>query len=224
MSTLPGGYWTDRPGGVPSTVAALVVAVNDATSDAQRPALMPLAPWLASVPVTDAAQTARVVAVSASRAALPLAGAGVVDRLRVEASAAARTVSRGGVAGWWLRRSRRRSAARAVRLAVEVVRGAGGDRGLRDLLVGSLDAWRLVGGLAPVPLLDRPAEDCAAELAVRCELRAHPGSDSASLYCTAVLDSWPDWLRDRWVSQKTGKARADFVDVCAIGTRSTAVS
>jgi hypothetical protein len=50
VSCLPGGAWTDHSPRIDPVLGVLVRAVNDASSDDQRPALAQLAPWLATLP------------------------------------------------------------------------------------------------------------------------------------------------------------------------------
>ena len=70
VSTLPDGAWTDHPPGIDPVLGVLARAVNDATSNDQRPALAPLIPWLAALPWQPGDEAAAAVVTACTRAAL----------------------------------------------------------------------------------------------------------------------------------------------------------
>jgi hypothetical protein len=196
VGTLPGGRWTDHPDAVGPVLGALVRAVNDRTSPVERPALAPLIPYLAELPPTGhRPDTDAPVAITAVAAAAPTAGHGVAERLsRIVAAARSDDAARPGPRGWSARRTRHRAAVHAVGLAVDSLAITQGDEALRILLVEAFNQVRVLHRQPAVPPLTRAAADCRGAVPVRSELRI-PGGDSTYLYCSALLDAWPAWLR-----------------------------
>jgi hypothetical protein len=79
---LPGGRWTDHPAGVQPVLAALARAINDATTDEARMALLPWAPWLvgtAGTPNHDIAVRAGTAGSRDHDIAVRLGAAGIRD-------------------------------------------------------------------------------------------------------------------------------------------------
>lgn len=198
VGAVPGGRWTDHPEMVDPVLSSLARAVNDRTRPAERPALAPLIPWLAWMP--RSARPARVAALLAGTAAAAARGTAepaVAEQLSVYLAATRDEREPSGPLGWRARRNRHLAAIRAVRLAIASVALGGGDEALRLLIVEAVNQVRLLHGLPTAPPLTRAAADCRVAVPVLSELRI-PGGDSTYLHCTAVLDEWPDWLRDPW--------------------------
>jgi hypothetical protein len=198
VGTLPGGPWTDHPDTVGAVLSSLARAVNDRTSPAGRPALAPLIPWLAGLPRLDRpARVAALLATTAAAAARPSAGPTDSEQLSIHVAAARDMMAPPGPRGWRARRRQHLAAVRAVSLAVKSLAFTSGDEALRLLLVDSLNQVRALHGLPATAPLTRPAADCRVAVPIRSELRI-PGGDATYLYCTAVLDAWPIWLRAPW--------------------------
>jgi hypothetical protein len=202
VSALPGGAWTDHPPGIDPVFGVLARAVNDATTDAQRPALAQLISWLATLPPVPDEQAAAVVVAACLRAALPRSDPAQTAAL----THAADLATDAGDCGdrWWERRARRRAAICAVRLAVGTINrpthpagaAAAPDQTLAALLTDALSSVRLLHGLPPVPALARPAAACRVSVPVRSTLRAPDGAESLHHHANALVEYWPRWLLD----------------------------
>ena len=221
VSSLPGGPWTDHPRSVDPVLGVLARAINDETSCAERPALAPLVPWLASLPHTPEPQAASVVAATAATAAMPRAEPVTAHRLAVYTAVAepagARPVDDGGFAGWRARRGRRRSAIRAVRLAVWTLARCSDDAALRDLLVDAINRLRGLHALPAVPPLTRPAAACRDVVAVDVQLLYPDGGESVYYHCTGLIDSWPGWLQEAWIEARRASDAQHLVVTAAPG-------
>jgi hypothetical protein len=222
VSTLPGGPWTDHPHAVDPVLGVLTRAINDETSRAQRPALAPLVPWLASLPHTPLPHAASVIAATAATAAMPRAEPETAHRLALHTAAAEPAGGRpadGGVAGWLARRGPRRAAIRAVKLAVWTLARCSDDAALRDLLVDAINQLRRFHALPAVPPLTRPAVACGDAVAVRAQVLYPDGGDSIYYHCTALIDSWPGWLQEVWIEARRDSDAQRRVVTAAPGDR-----
>lgn len=150
-----------------------------------------------------------MIASTAAAAAGPTANPGALHRLSLDVAAACNATVPTGLRGWSARRARHAAAVRAVRLAVDSLAVTHDDEALRTLLVEVLNQVRRRHGLPAVPPLNRAAVDCREVVPVRSELRI-PGGDSTYLHCAAVLDDWPDWLRDPWLERHLRQPRAQL--------------
>jgi hypothetical protein len=131
--------------------------VNDRTSSAQRPALAPLIPWLASLPRTDRSEASAAVVTTATAAAVPLAKPQLAHQLSVDAATACRPAEGTGWHSSLGQRARHRATVRVVRLAVDTL-AASGDDALRSLLAEAINQLRLLQALPAVPQLTGRAE------------------------------------------------------------------
>lgn len=196
VSTLPEGRWTAHPEAVDPVLGVLARAVNDRMSTAERPTLAPLIPWLACLPRTNRRDARAAVVSTAAAAAMPLAEPQVAHQLGLDVAAACGAAATSRLHAWLAERASQRAAVRVVRGAVHVLVGAAGDWALRTLLVEAINQLRVLHALPALPPLTRPAAACRAAVPIRSEILAPDGGDSTYLHSTALVESWPPWLRE----------------------------
>jgi hypothetical protein len=211
-AALAGGRWTDRPDAVDPMLAAVARAVNDASSDAGRNALLPIAPWLVIHPRVGAQATVAAVVALAGRTALGAATGVHADRLARELAAVLAAPGQGQRSGWWQRHRQHRHAVRVMRRAVTLLgRQDDGDGLLRALLFEVVNAVRLLDALPPVPLSAlRPVD--VATLPIRVQTHTPDGSESMHYHVAVVLDRWPAPLVQAW-TVRTAELRGSGGDV-----------
>jgi hypothetical protein len=199
-ATLPGGRWSDHPATLDPALAAVARAVNDRSSDAGRPDLLALVPWLPRpATATGSAVAARIVA-TVGRRGLAVADPDLAARLAPDLAAIA-TADR-AVSGW-AAYQRRRRAARTVRLAVRAVARTG-DQGLWSLLHEAINLTRAADGLTPLPErgdLTRPGA-WPERLPIHVHIRIPDGAESTYYHCTPVLHRWPAPLVRDWTVRR----------------------
>jgi hypothetical protein len=158
VSLLAGTRFNDHPACTDPTLAALARLVNDASSDAARPALALLAPALASAPSTGARGTASVVLGAVDAACRAADEPAPLVRLRRRAERRCARVARGGDRSGpvrWLDALHRRGTDRN-RLGAVVARLAAlppdrCDAALHATLVGAVAALRATATPVPAP-------------------------------------------------------------------------
>jgi hypothetical protein len=175
---LSGGPWTDHPAGVQPMLAALARAVNDATSDTARMALLPWAAWL--------------VGTSETKTDEPPVRVGAVA-LR-HASAAERV---NGVTAYGEKELK------VIRQAVAVI--AAGDRHadetLRTMLAEVVNMVRMRAGLGAVQVPVTGFRSWPDTQPIEVEWRVPDGAESRYDHCTALPDRWPSALADAWTAR-----------------------
>jgi len=211
---LPGGSWTDRPAWGDPVLAALARAVNDATSDAGRRALAPLAPWLLVPPGPDQHLAGALAVLHTAGTALSAAADPAQARVLSAALDAGGTARAVGpvrpLPSGLLRHLRwRRQAVHAVRLAAAVVAANAGPAGqaaaddeLSRLLTGALDRWRHACGLPPVPAPPPEAQLDRGCVTVATQLVRPDGAESLSLHCRVQPGTGPGWLQQGWAARQ----------------------
>lgn len=199
VSTLPGGPWSDRPDSVDPVLRVLTWSVNDRTSPAERPALAPLIPWLATMASVSERKARAAVVTTVVAAVRPYAEPDVVERLSLDAVAACAEVDASGLRSWRAHYVQRRAAARAVRLAVATLARHGGDAALRTLLVEVINELRMLNALPAIPPLMRPAEACRVAVPIHSKILSPEGGESIYTHCNALVEDWPGWLQEPWV-------------------------
>ncbi|MFI6243161.1 hypothetical protein ACIBEF_25125 [Micromonospora sp. NPDC050795] len=199
-ATLSGGRWTDHPTTIDPALAAVARAVNDRSSDAGRPDLLALAPWLPRpAATTSSAATARIVTV-VGRRGLAVADAGTAARLAPDLATIATADS---TASGWAAYQRRRRAARVIRLAVRAVARTG-DPALWSLLREAITIARAADGLAALPERGDLARlgGWPERLPIHVQIRVPDGGESTYYHCTPVLDRWPATLVRDWAVRR----------------------
>jgi hypothetical protein len=211
-SALPGGQWTDHPASVQPVLAALARAINDATTDEARMALLPWAPWLVGTAKTvgTAGTQDHDIAVRAGALALRHAGPSAAQRL---ADAMAYVSNLPEPAGKLRRWRQTRAAVQIIRMSVAVV--AAGDRRadetLRTMLTEAVNMVRERDGLVTVDVPVTGYRTWPATQPIRVELRVPDGSESRYEYCAALPDDWPPPLAEAWAARLGEISRRDPV-------------
>lgn len=218
VSIIPEGAWTDRPTRLDPTLGSLARAVNDASADADRPALAPLIPWLATAPNVDPDLAANRL----HQLVADLLSSHDRPPTRQQDWSTAGTDRR--VGSMLRNRRQRRAAERAMQTAVRTLNSSTTNPGatahaLRDLLIAGLDEIRAVAGLPPAQIPDRPAHACRASVAV--QVRLADTAEATHLHGRACLDRWPTWLLTTPLITENSREASGTTTRALIGTGST---
>jgi hypothetical protein len=206
-ATLPGGAWTDHPAGMQPMLGVLARAVNDATSDQTRMALLPWAAWLVgtagsggdeALGLTIATRTGAVALRHADRSVAQRL-APVMARLAWDEPATAGRLRRR-----WHTAARRRAAAKLIRASIAAVAAADRhpDEMLRAMLAEAVNTAREGDGLPAVDVNVCGHLAWPTSQPIRVEVRIPDGGESRYEYCTALPGRWPAALTDAWTCRR----------------------